>query len=140
MPPTLILPALECPTRVVPSGQWALRFRGFEPHAGTPCPRRKRYTVGERGESGDAHARWSMVDTVASKPCDDPELGKMGADRINHFGLLPDEERARATEHQAALLLGRLGRHEPHVGPGDRFADCLGVGGIVLLPLDVGFT
>jgi len=40
-------------------------------------------------------------------------------------------------EHQAALLLGRLGLHEPHVSPGDRFADCLGVGGIVLLPLDV---
>jgi hypothetical protein len=48
MPPTLIRPALECPARVVLSGQWALRFRGFEPHAGTPCPRRKRYTVGER--------------------------------------------------------------------------------------------
>jgi hypothetical protein len=34
-------------------------------------------------------------------------------------------------EHQAALLLGRLGLDEPHVCPGDRFADGLGVGGIV---------
>jgi len=32
---------------------------------------------------------------------------------------------ARAMEHQAALLLGRLGRDEPHVGPGDRLADGL---------------
>jgi hypothetical protein len=45
---------------------------------------------------------------------------------------------ARTMEHQAALLLGRLGLHKPHVRPGDRFADCLGVGSIVLLPLDVG--
>src|SRR5258708_31686179 len=63
----------------------------------------------------------------------------MGTDRIDHCGLLPDEEMARAMEHQAALLLGRLGRHKPHVGPADRLADRLGVGGIVLLPLDVGF-
>src|SRR5208282_2549556 len=44
---------------------------------------------------------------------------------------------ANAVEHQAALLLRCLGLHEPHVRPGHRFADCLGVGGIVLLPLDV---
>jgi hypothetical protein len=31
-------------------------------------------------------------------------------------------------EHQAALLLGRLGRNEPHVRSGDRLADRLGVG------------
>ena len=40
-------------------------------------------------------------------------------------------------EHQAALLLGRLGLHKPHVGPGHRFTDGLGVSGIVLLSLDV---
>src|SRR5260370_26748475 len=62
----------------------------------------------------------------------------MGADRVDHSRLLPDEEMARAMQHQAALLLGGLGRHEPHVGSGDRLADRLGVGGIVLLPLDVG--
>jgi len=67
------------------------------------------------------------LDTVAPNPRDDPELGKMGADRIDHAGLLPDEEMACAMEHQAALLLGRLGRHEPHVRPGDRLADRLGI-------------
>jgi hypothetical protein len=45
---------------------------------------------------------------------------------------------ARAMEHQAALLLGRLGRDEPHVGPGDRLADGLDVSRIVFLPFDVG--
>jgi hypothetical protein len=44
---------------------------------------------------------------------------------------------ARAMKHQAALLLGRLGLDKPHVGPGDGFADGLGVSGIVLLSLDV---
>jgi len=58
----------------------------------------------------------------------------MGADRIDHGSLLPDEGSIRQ------LLPGRLGRHEPHVGPGDRLADRLGVSGIVLLPLDVGLT
>ena len=69
---------------------------------------------------------------------DNAELRQMGPDRVDDRSLLPDEEVPRTMKHQAALLFGRLGRHEPHVGPGDRLADCLGVGGIVLLPLDVG--
>ena len=44
---------------------------------------------------------------------------------------------ARAIEHQAALLLGRLGLDKPHVGPSDRLADGFSVGSIILLPLDV---
>jgi hypothetical protein len=44
----------------------------------------------------------------------------------------------RAMEHQTALLLRCLGRDEPHVCPSYRFADCLGIGRIVLLSLDVG--
>jgi hypothetical protein len=44
---------------------------------------------------------------------------------------------ARTMEHQSALLLGRLGWHEPHIGPGDRFTNRLSVGHIVLLPFDV---
>ena len=78
-----------------------------------------------------------MFDTLASHRRYDPKLGQMGADCIDHRGLLADEEMARAMQHQAALLLGRLGLDKPHVGPGHRFADCLGVSGIVLLPLDV---
>src|SRR5258707_10921900 len=66
------------------------------------------------------------------------KLCKMGTDRIDHCGLLTDEQMAGAMEHQAALLLERLGRHEPHVCPGDRLADGLSVGSIVLVSLDVG--
>src|SRR5256884_3776491 len=62
----------------------------------------------------------------------------MGADRIDHCGLLADEQMARAVEHQAALLLECLGRHKPHVCSGARLAIGLSVCSIVLLPLDVG--
>jgi hypothetical protein len=41
-------------------------------------------------------------------------------------------------ERQAALLLGRLGRHEPHVGPSHCLTNCLGISGIILMPLYVG--
>src|SRR4029450_6535094 len=45
---------------------------------------------------------------------------------------------ARTMKHQTSLLLARLGRHEPHAWPRDRFANRLRVGDVVLLPLDVG--
>src|SRR5207245_52811 len=40
-------------------------------------------------------------------------------------------------EHQTALLLGGLGLDEPHVCPGNGFADRLGVSGIILVSLHV---
>src|SRR3979411_705567 len=60
------------------------------------------------------------------------------SDRVNYRGLLADEQMACAVKHQAALLLGRLGWHKPHVGSGDRLANRLSVSCIVLLTLDVG--
>ena len=36
----------------------------------------------------------------------------------DHSCLLTDEQMARAMERQTALLLGGLGRNEPHIGPG----------------------
>ena len=42
-----------------------------------------------------------------------------------------DEQMASAVKHQAALLLRRLGRHKPHVGSGDHFANRLCVSHIV---------
>src|SRR5215831_20373821 len=74
---------------------------------------------------------------MASDQRDDAELGKVGTDRIDHCGLLTDEQMTRAMEHQATLLLRRLGLDKPQVGPSDRLADSFSVGSIVLLPLDV---
>ena len=61
----------------------------------------------------------------------------MHADRIDHRGLRADEQLALATQHQAAPLLRRLGRNEPHVWSGNRLADGFGVSSIVLMSLDV---
>ena len=85
----------------------------------------------------DRRRHRAVLDTIASDWCDDPELAKMGADRIDYRGLLADEQMARAMEHQAALLLGGLGRDKPRVGPGDSLADGLRVRSVVLLSLDV---
>src|SRR6476659_5202996 len=79
-----------------------------------------------------------LLDTVAANRRDDPELGEMGADRIDHRGLLPNEEMTCAMEHEAALLRGRLGFHEAHARTQDGLADGLGIGGIVLLALEIG--
>ena len=79
-----------------------------------------------------------LLDAVTPDRRNDPELGKMSPDRIDHRGPLTDEQMAGTVQHQAALLLGSLGRHEPHVGPGDRLANGLRVSRVILLPLDVG--
>ena len=68
---------------------------------------------------------------------DNAELGEMRSDRINHRDLLPDEQMTGPVKHQAALLLRRLGWHEPHVGSGDRLANRFRVSHVVLLPFDV---
>src|SRR5258705_4968589 len=77
-------------------------------------------------------------DTFTPDRRDNAELGKVSSDRINHRGLLADEQVAGAVEHQATLLFGGLGWYKAHVGPGDCLANGLRVSRIVLLPLDVG--
>ena len=41
-------------------------------------------------------------------------------------------------QHQNALLLNGLRLREPHVRPRNRFADCFGIGCVVLLGLHIG--
>jgi hypothetical protein len=45
---------------------------------------------------------------------------------------------ACAMEHDATLLLGRLGRNKAHAWSHDCFADGLGIGGIILLTFEAG--
>ena len=78
-----------------------------------------------------------LLDAVTPDRRNDPELGKMGSDCIDHCRLLTDEQMAGAVQHQAALLLGSLGWYKPHVGPGDRLANRLCISRVILLPLDV---
>src|SRR6516162_3602500 len=45
-----------------------------------------------------------LFDTMASDRCDNPKLGKMGANGIDHRGLLADEQVPGTVQRQAALL------------------------------------
>jgi hypothetical protein len=45
-------------------------------------------------------SREQLFNTIASDRCDDAKLGKMGADRIDHRGLLADKEVTGDGEHQ----------------------------------------
>ena len=49
-----------------------------------------------------------------------------------------NQDTGRRGLHQAALLLGCLGRADPHVCPADRLADGFSVSSIILVSLDVG--
>ena len=75
---------------------------------------------------------------VASNRSNNAELGQMCADRVDDRGLMPDEEMPRPMQHQAALLLGRFGRHEAHARPLHRLADGFGIGSVILLAFDIG--
>src|ERR1039458_4992950 len=57
---------------------------------------------------------------------------------IDQLGASPHQQIAYSMLHQPALLLDRLDSDEPHGWGPDCFADRLGVGGIVLVALDVG--
>jgi hypothetical protein len=62
----------------------------------------------------------------------------MGAHRVDELRALTDQEVSRPVQHQRALLIGAFDRDEAHRRPCYRFADCLGIGGIVLAALDIG--
>jgi hypothetical protein len=68
---------------------------------------------------------------------DDPELGQVGARGVHQPGPLADGESPRAVRRDRRLPLG-LDRDEAHRRAGGRPADRLGVGGVVLVPPDVG--
>src|SRR5947209_11955354 len=78
-----------------------------------------------------------FLDTSAPDRRGNAKFGKVSANRVDYRSLLADQQMTRAMKHQAALLLRRLGWHEPHIGSGDSFTNRLSVGHIVLLPLDV---
>src|SRR4051812_47600430 len=73
----------------------------------------------ERGKARTGNLRHPFVawvgnnmeqfgDPFAPDRSDNAKLGKVSSDRINHRGLLADEQMACAVKHQATLLLRRL--------------------------------
>ena len=62
----------------------------------------------------------------------------MRSQGVDHLGPLSHQKIARAMQHQPPLLLDRFDLHKTHGRPPYRLADRLGIGGIVLVALDVG--
>ena len=77
----------------------------------------------------------------ASRPLGghEPELGEMAAQGVHKHRSLTDQQVAGLVQHQDGLLIHRLHRDEAHRWPGHGFADRLGIGGIGLATLDIGF-
>jgi hypothetical protein len=105
--------------------------------------------IAKRGKARTANLRHPFVarignnmqqfgDPFAPDRRDNAELGEVSSDRVNHRGLLADEQVACAVKHQAALLLRSFYWYKPHVGSGNCLANSLCVSCIVLLTLDVG--
>ncbi len=66
---------------------------------------------------------------------DDAHLGQEPAQAIAELGALANQKIARPMQSPRALLLDALNRHEAHVRPQRRFADCLGVACVGLVAL-----
>jgi hypothetical protein len=79
-----------------------------------------------------------LLDPFAPLRSHNAELRHVRPQSIDQLGPLPHQKVTRAMEHQPALLLGRFDLHKTHGRPPHRLADRLGVGGIVLVTLDVG--
>src|SRR6185437_12912238 len=83
------------------------------------------------------HELKQRFQTIPTNRSYDAELCEMTTDRIDHRGLLPDQQAPYPMQNHPTLLFDRLRRHKPHVGPPHRLADRFGIGAIVLLPFDI---
>ena len=63
----------------------------------------------------------------------DPELGKMGPDCIDHRGLLADEQMAGAVQHQTALLLGEA-QKRPYSNVASKTSTSSRIGSGIVVP------
>jgi hypothetical protein len=79
--------------------------------------------------------RQQLFDPIAPLRSRHTEFGQMCAQGIDQLGALAHQQIAYAMLHQPALLLWRFDHYKPHGWAPDRFADRLGIGGIVLVAL-----
>jgi len=83
--------------------------------------------------------RQALGDVADALRDDDPVFGQQPPDLIGLGSACLHKSLPGPVQRQHRLLAAVLNRHEAHVGAGHRFADRLGVRGIVLVRLDVGF-
>src|SRR5215469_12601074 len=69
--------------------------------------------------------------------CDDAVLRQVRPHGADLCGPLPDQQVSGTMQHENALCISRLDRHEAHGGSPDGLADRLRIGSIVLVPLHI---
>src|SRR3954451_7231726 len=69
---------------------------------------------------------------------DHAELGQVTAERVDGLGALANQQVPRAKHDGGGLLVRALEGNKAHSGPLSGLADRLGIGHVVLLPLDEG--
>ena len=106
---------------------WPGQHCGLSAH---PCVRRHPII---RSVSNDVE---KLIDPVPADRRHDPELGEVRPQRVRQLCPLTAENQTDPAQHHRALLLGRLDPDEAHGGSRHRFADRLGIGSVVLAPLD----
>ena len=101
--------AAGSPGWIVPGHDHAIELQMLclqHPQLGTEAATHARATSGNHLSSASATTPSSSSSTMASDRRDDPELGKMGADGIDHRSLLADEQMTGTMQRQATLLSG----------------------------------
>jgi hypothetical protein len=80
-----------------------------------------------------------MLDAVSANRRHDAELGKVRPQCVRQLRSLAVEDQANTVKHHRTLLLRGFDTDEAHGRPCYRLADRLGIGRVVLAPLDVRF-
>ena len=83
------------------------------------------------------HDREQILEAFATLSSSNAELSHMRAQGVDQLRALTHQQVAYPVLHQPPLLLYGLDRDEPHGRAPHRLADRLGIGGIVLVALDV---
>jgi glucose 1-dehydrogenase len=135
----LVEPA-ACLVRSVPGQDSAIELQNLRlelPQLDPKSGNTRSCNLRDPGVIGSGNNFEQLFDPTPPNRRDDPKLSKMRANRVDGGGLLADKKMARAMKHQAALLLDRLDRNEPHVRPRDRLAYRLRIGRVILLSFDI---
>ena len=93
-----------------------------------------RALAGHHVRAGDQ--RDVLRQSLGAERRDEAELGGVSAPCVRRRRLLTRQQRPGAVEHRHGLLVDALDRHEAHGWPTHRLADRLGVGRVVLVPLE----
>src|SRR5262249_24988905 len=92
---------------------------------------------GHRRAAATAANGDQLADVAKALRRDHAELGKMPAQSVHQTRTLAHQPLPATMQQHSSLLVSRLDRHKAHRRAPNRLADRFGIGGIVLVALDV---